>query len=411
MTLTVALLVAGGTSTARSQGSPLEARLAQEGVLLDLSAREVRVRGSVRRSRPSPDQPIEFLLVAPGGFTHETLAIIDCKPSSLNAAFVALGLTPGSSRRTVVPSPPPAEEDVRDGIEPPFEILPPLGPRVFLYASYTDADEVERFCPIEDLIVETRTGEPYPVRGFVYLGSRFAPLNLSGKEQEVFVADYEGNLVTIYPTRAAAENSLFDVYAKDPVAYQYADVNPQAGLVVDTPIEFLFTLTERPGVRPFEAEETTPSEWFPAPEELLGQTRNPYLAGADASWLQRIGPRRLKQLAFMLEYGHEEVRACVAGLLGSSRRESAVPALTTALRWDRSDDVRLAAAFALAEVGSRSSLAALVDVLGESWAGPRKDALFGLQLYSGKNFGLHQQAWTAWLEQTFPSTGSLPLER
>ena len=113
---------------------------------------------------------------------HEGFALVRCTPSLLNACLLAIGLERGRGRQYLQRDPLPSREDVLDGLEDPYEMIAPQGARVFLYVAWTDEQGAGRLHPIEDLLLDWRTGELLPHRGFLYLGSRFAEVQLGDRE-------------------------------------------------------------------------------------------------------------------------------------------------------------------------------------------------------------------------------------
>jgi hypothetical protein len=373
-------------------------KLASQGIELDLAKREVRLRADVLRRRRGGERPVEFALVVPGGATHETFGIAQCTPSLLNACFLALGLEPGKPRRRVAKEPAPPREDVELGLELPFDVLPPTGPRVFLYVRWKEADGKEVVRAFEDFLIDPRKSKPLPVRGFVYIGSRFEVLDVGREKKRVFLADYTLNLVPLRPRRYAAEDCLFDVYATDDEPYEWADVDEPTLPPAGVPVEFLFTLATLPGTRPFEPEVPTPKVELPTLRELVARSKNPCVDGSNDAWVDRLGKRDLAQLCSILERGRTPLRELCAEALGAAKRDEAVEPLSVSLRLDRVPDVRLASAYALVEIGSDAALNALVDVLAQNGIAARDEALAALQYVSGEDLGRQPDPWRAWVK-------------
>jgi hypothetical protein len=376
-----------------------EKRLAADGLTLDRARKEVRLRGDLLRRRRSPEYPVEYGLVVEGGFTHEAFGIVKCTPSLLNACFLALGLQPGLARRRVMKQPLPPREEVETGLTEPFEVLPPQGDRVFLYVLWKEADGKEVVRAFEDFFVDLRSMKPLPMRGYVYLGSRFDEIQLGLEKKRVFIADYEGNIVTLHPDKSRAENCLFDVYSFDDEPYVWADVDEDKLPPEGAPLEFVFTLLPRPDARPFEPEPPRVPIPLPSARELAKKSTNPCLDGSNDEWLDKIGARDLHDVAAILQRGRGPLREVAAELLGAARRDEAVEPLQLSLRFDRSADVRLACAYALVEIGSPAALSALVDVLERGAILARDDALVALRYASGEDFGQKPIAWRSWIEQ------------
>lgn len=372
-------------------------RLAEDGIVFDRARREVHVRGDLLRRRRSREYPVEYGIVIEGGFTHEAFGIVRCTPSLLNACFLALGLEPGTPRRRVLREPLPPREEVEAGLVEPFRVLPPAGDRVFLYVRWTEPDGTAVTRAFEDFFVDLRTLQPLPLRGYVYLGSRFDEILVGTERKQVFLADYEGNILTLHPDKSRAENCLFDVYALDEEPYTWADVDeaklPPDGVALD----FVFTLLPLPGTRAYEPELPVEPVALPPAAELVAAARNPCADGSGAEWLERLGTRELHELAAIMKRSrHAALRERCAVALGATRRDQAIDALQLLLRFDRSGEVRLACGFALAEIGSEAALAALIGVIERGADLARADALTALRWASGEDFGLKPLAWRSW---------------
>jgi hypothetical protein len=378
-------------------------QLAAEGIELDRPHREVRVRGAMLRLRQSPDYPIEYALVTNEGSKHEAFGLLRCTPSLLNACFVALGLQPGQPRHKVARDPIPPEEELASGIAEPFRVVAPEGARVFIYARWTENGKTT-IRAFEDLFLDLRDGRPLPMRGYVYLGSRFVEIEEGGVKRRVFIADYEGNVIAVHPDAArdaasnrAVSDCLFDAYSWDDEPYAWADVDERQLPSEPVPVEFVFALDARPDCRAYEPEVVPAPIVVPSARALAKKTRNPVWDEANAAWLDRLGTRPLQELCAILKRARQPLSETVAVVLGATGRDEAVDTLSLALRFSRSPDVRLAAAYALAEIGSDKAVEALIGVL-ESQATPiADDALTGLRLLSGQNLGRRPLPWRVWM--------------
>ncbi|QDU83677.1 hypothetical protein Pla163_07780 [Planctomycetes bacterium Pla163] len=199
----------------------LLATLSEEGVDLDLDGGLVSIEAAVGvRS-----QLVEYLLVGPGGATHESLLYTRVTPSLLNAGLLALGANPGRNARWVEVEPEPPLGEAEGGSEaeagddgeaadapladrPRFRIVPPHGDGFYLYTAWREEDEVF-FFRVEDLVANLETGRAMQRAPFVFLGSRMAtiagmvrPLERDEEERPaddemLFIADYERNLINL----------------------------------------------------------------------------------------------------------------------------------------------------------------------------------------------------------------------
>ncbi len=375
----------------------LAQRLAEDGIVFDRERREVHLRGDLLRRERSRQYPIEYGLVIEGGFTHEAFGIVKCTPSLLNSCFLAMGLTPGVARRRQMKEPLPTREEVESGLVEPWDVLPPAGDRVFLYVTWTELDGTRVVRAFEDFFVDLRTQKPLPMRGYVYLGSRFDEVLLGAEKRQVYIADYEGNILTLHPDKSRAENCLFDVFAQDDEPYSWADVDQEKLPPSGVPLDFLFTLLPRAEARPFEPELPRAPIPLPPARELVKGTTNPCLDGSGEEWLDTLGARDLFDLAAILQRSRQALlRERCAVVLGAAKRDEAIDALQLMLRFDRVPDVRLACAYALAEIGSDAAFESLIAVVEHGAPLARDDALVALRWASGADLGLKPLAWRAW---------------
>lgn len=165
--------------------------LAAQGVHLDLERRWVRLDGQVCILNAN----LEYVLVGKRGARHEALFYVDCKPSALNAALLALGLKPGENFQVREKVPPPPEADVLAGKVLPYDLVHPTGPRVYLTAEWAGTGDAVIRRRVEDLILNLKDNEPIKPREWVYFGGREAPLYKG--EPPVFLADFEENLISV----------------------------------------------------------------------------------------------------------------------------------------------------------------------------------------------------------------------
>ncbi len=195
---------------------------AKSGVLLDLErdlvALDVRVLARF--------QPLEYLLVGGGGQSHESLFGTDVRPSTLNAALLALGVETGSNAQWIEVEALQAQPegdgvdpsgvdqngvDQNDGLGGPpqasqqparvrYTIEPPQGDGFYLYAAWKTGDE-RFFYRVEDLIANVDLGRSMQRHRFVFLGSKMVRPR-PDQDEEVFAADLEQNLINISFFRA-----------------------------------------------------------------------------------------------------------------------------------------------------------------------------------------------------------------
>ncbi|MEQ8768475.1 MAG: YdjY domain-containing protein [Planctomycetota bacterium] len=164
--------------------------LSGQGIRIDLDEKVIRFDAKICMDRG----PAEYLLVGPGGATHESLLISGIQPSSLNAAIKALGLKQGENVRYVKKDPPPSEEELKAG-EPLYHIYPPEGDELEIFLTW-NADAQEKRHRAEECILNAVTEGPMPKTGWVYIASRFVEVEPGAGE--VFIADLERNIISIY---------------------------------------------------------------------------------------------------------------------------------------------------------------------------------------------------------------------
>lgn len=214
--------------------------LATEGVTVDFERRRIDVKGVVLLDRMNSGYPIEYLMVTDMGRAHESLCMVRCTPSKLNAAFLALGLTPGKTVEFKKREPTPPLEKLMSGEEREYDVIPPRGPLVDLSVIWRDEQGAVRMHPIEDLIVYVTNGRPIPRRGFVYVGSKFGRVLIGTERQERFMADVEGNLVSLY--LSGFGTCLFDHNSAEGAEGFMYDINTELAPPAGTIATFRFQL-------------------------------------------------------------------------------------------------------------------------------------------------------------------------
>lgn len=168
----------------------LKALFAKEKIDVDLTKGTVTVPAVVN----APPDPIEYLLIHKKGKKHEAMFFTESKPSVLNSALLLVGLVPGKNASYKEKNPPPSLEEIEKGADP-IVITPPEGQPFWMTVAWSDdqGNAVER-C-VEDLIGDLTTKSPVRDASFVYIGGRMASIYKG--EPEVYVADFEGNLVSL----------------------------------------------------------------------------------------------------------------------------------------------------------------------------------------------------------------------
>ena len=163
--------------------------LAEQGVHLDPRAGLAAIPAAVE----VVDDLLEYFLVGPGGARHETVFTTEVRPSVLNVALLSLGAEPGRNASWGPRDPMPSEDELRAGAQA-YDITPPTGSGLYLYAGWRRGDEVF-FFRAEDLVRNLATGQTMRRGQWVYLGSRLLPADPKGREE--FAADVYQNLINI----------------------------------------------------------------------------------------------------------------------------------------------------------------------------------------------------------------------
>lgn len=206
----------------------------KQGIKLDAKARTVTIPVVVNRMQ----DPVEYLLIHRKGKKHESVFITETKPSILNAALLMIGLEKGENAAYTEKDPAPTLEEVQNGADP-LIITPPKGKPYFMTVRWTTPEnQVEEYC-VEDMILELTTQQPMGACEWIYLGGRMA--RLYKNDPEVYIADYEGNLVSIcYMTPDNHLATMVHERARDDQNWWTTTKLPKEG----TPMEFIFHALE-----------------------------------------------------------------------------------------------------------------------------------------------------------------------
>ena len=179
-----------GAEAGRKLLAELQRQFDAEKIAVDLRAQTVTIPVVMN----APPDPIEYLLIHRKGKKHEAMFYTHSKPSVLNGALLLLGLQPGQNASYKEKDPPPTLEEVEAGVDP-LIITAPEGMEFWMTVRFQDiatGKQVE-YC-IEDLLYDLGAGTPIGATSWIYLGGRMASLYKG--EEPVFVADFEGNLVS-----------------------------------------------------------------------------------------------------------------------------------------------------------------------------------------------------------------------
>ncbi len=182
----------GGAVAAEAE---LDKFLAAKGVRLDRAAAAIRVDGVVNMQKGL----IEVFATTPAGKTHEAVVALECVPSALNAAFLALGYKPG--------------KPVEYGVE---RYVMPEGEPVWITVEWTTEAGATKRVRAEDLVYDRSTEKALEPMAWIYIGSQMQPG--PDPSRPLFAADAIKSLVTTYhdpttivenPMKTGDDDTLF----------------------------------------------------------------------------------------------------------------------------------------------------------------------------------------------------------
>ncbi|MBI5434179.1 MAG: hypothetical protein HZA52_15200 [Planctomycetes bacterium] len=177
-------------------------------LLLSLGVRIDRARGVLEVDGwvNQREGVVEVFACAPQGKTHESVVVLDCVPSGLQAGLLVIGLVPGA----------PAEHRT-DGTE-----AAPTGDAVEIRVRWLDADGRELSARAEEWVWLEGAGRTMAPRGWIFAGSYEQPSS-DGAGGVVFAADQVKTLATTYrdtstilenPEREAFDDTLYVANAR-----------------------------------------------------------------------------------------------------------------------------------------------------------------------------------------------------
>jgi hypothetical protein len=157
-------------------------------VILDSQARTITCTGEINMVRGG----VEYLAVAPGGKTHESLLLLNVRPLHLQVALLLLDLKP------------------KNVLERQGDPRKPEGDPVTIWVRWRKANGEMQEVRAEDLVLKMPAETTMPHIGWVFTGSRIL--------KEGFEADFAKSLIAIWhdpaaildiPSAEEAENSFF----------------------------------------------------------------------------------------------------------------------------------------------------------------------------------------------------------
>jgi len=153
-------------------------------ITVDKSARSVIVPCRIApRKLPTLKEiyPLEVVATYPaprGQKAHETVVIFEVKPSEVHKAMESFGLKPGTPARGEGP--------------------PPTGPLVTISMELLSVTGKRLVIPIENVMVDRRTGRPLPPLQWHFTGSAMRQPD-PDKDERVYGADLSGTLISLFP--------------------------------------------------------------------------------------------------------------------------------------------------------------------------------------------------------------------
>ncbi|MHC4992631.1 MAG: YdjY domain-containing protein [Planctomycetota bacterium] len=163
-------------STAPAPKEPRIVELPGMRVLVDESTVEVEAWTCL------DDGWLEQVACSPGTREHESLLVVNVRPSELHAALLMAGLSAGRPGRWSYD-------------EEGYHLTPPEGDVVDILVRYVDRSGEEVTDPVSRWIRDERRERPFPDRPWVFGGSVFAKNPEGMGEGEHYVADMTGSVV------------------------------------------------------------------------------------------------------------------------------------------------------------------------------------------------------------------------
>ncbi len=182
-------------------------------VTVDLKAGTATTSGKINMRRGI----VEYLAVAPGGKTHESLLTVDVRPLHYQVALILLGLEP------------------KGGLTVQGDEKPPKGSPVQLYVSWKRGDRNVKV-RAEELVWNIDRKAPMEQGAWIFSGSLV--------DKRGFLADEELSLVATFRDPAAIVNNVLPAGSDDTVYKVNERIVPPIG----TPVTF--TATPRPDAKP-----------------------------------------------------------------------------------------------------------------------------------------------------------------
>src|SRR5262245_29656739 len=156
-----------------------------DGVAVDKAKRLIKIDAKIApRKIPKLDKiyPIEVIACWPhprGQKAHETVVVIEAKPSAVHKAIESFGLKPGTP--------------VMGGKDQP------KGPRINVYLEVTGVGDEVKKITMDKALIDGRTNKPFPkTTEWRFTGSVMSKPDPT-KDEMVYGADLTGTLIAIFP--------------------------------------------------------------------------------------------------------------------------------------------------------------------------------------------------------------------
>lgn len=210
------------------------------GVAVDVDRQIVAIDGAVCLDQGF----LEYIAVAEGGKTYESLFALDCRPAQLHTALLISGYTPGNVHPEVRGVfAPDGGELPPDGA--PARVVPPEDyearatdpTRVHLHVDVQQDDGSWLRCPIEQFLIARATEEAPRQLTWAFTGSFFA--EDPNRPGEFYVADVERSLIALWYDSAALFNLTKDLGSPYRGESLGIELNPETLPPLDTPIRLI----------------------------------------------------------------------------------------------------------------------------------------------------------------------------
>jgi hypothetical protein len=178
-------------------------------VLIDKGRREITLHGWVNMN----DGPIEYLAVAPGGKTHESVLVLDVQPLHLQLALLLFGLDYGQNL----------------GFQ--GDSAMPMGDRVKIQVNWINLKGKQVRKSASEIVKDLRTNKAMKSSDWVFTGST--------TNQDSFMADMDGSIIAVYSDPVAILNNPLGGRVDDTVYGSNKETLPPPGTKITMTIKAL----------------------------------------------------------------------------------------------------------------------------------------------------------------------------